>query len=129
LNKEFCCWNTKEEDCDWVSWKSYSYAFSFIFYLLSSTIFAASSTFLVTSYAPYAVGSGIPEIKTILSGFVIKGFLGSWTLITKCIGVVLSVGSGLSVGKEGPLVHIACCIANIVSRFVDKYNLNESNIR
>jgi chloride channel 3/4/5 len=88
-----------------------------------------SSTLLVITYAPYAAGSGIPEIKTILGGFVIKGFFGGWTLITKCIGVVLSVGSGLSVGKEGPLVHIACCVANIVSSFVDKYNLNESNIR
>ena len=28
----------------------------------------------------YAAGSGIPEIKTLLSGFVIRGYLGGWTL-------------------------------------------------
>lgn len=28
----------------------------------------------------FAAGSGIPEIKTLLSGFVIRGYLGGWTL-------------------------------------------------
>jgi hypothetical protein len=47
-----------------------------------------------------AGGSGIPEIKTILSGFVIHGYLGGWTLLTKTVGLTLSVASGLSLGKE-----------------------------
>ena len=47
----------------------------------------------------YAAGSGIPEIKTILSGFVIHGYLGGWTLFTKSLGLALSVGSGLSLGE------------------------------
>lgn len=29
------------------------------------------------------------------------------------------------VGKEGPFVHIASCIGNIVSRFFSKYETNE----
>lgn len=36
----------------------------------------------------YSAGSGIPEVKVILSGFVIKGFLGIKTLIVKSIGMV-----------------------------------------
>ena len=28
-------------------------------------------------------------------------------------------------GKEGPMVHIASCIGNIVSRFISKYENNE----
>lgn len=28
-------------------------------------------------------------------------------------------------GKQGPLVHIACCVANIVCRIFDKYNRND----
>jgi chloride channel 3/4/5 len=35
------------------------------------------------------------------------------------------VASGLSLGKEGPFVHIASCIGNIISRFVSKYENNE----
>lgn len=77
----------------------------------------------------YAAGSGIPEIKTILSGFVIRGYLGSWTLGVKSVGLALSVASGLSLGKEGPFVHIASCVGNIVSRFFRKYDRNEAKRR
>jgi chloride channel 3/4/5 len=37
----------------------------------------------------HAAGSGIPELKTILSGFVIRGFLGGKTLIIKSIALVI----------------------------------------
>ena len=57
---------------------------------------------------------GIPEIKTILSGFIIRGYLGKWTLIIKVVGLILSVSSGLSLGKEGPMVHIASCLGKSV---------------
>ncbi|KAF9227313.1 hypothetical protein BS17DRAFT_800360 [Gyrodon lividus] len=77
----------------------------------------------------YAAGSGIPEIKTILSGFVIHGYLGARTLFTKSFGLALSVGSGLSLGKEGPFVHIASCVGNIVSRCNRKYENNEAKRR
>ena len=52
----------------------------------------------------FAAGSGIPEVKTVLSGFVIHGYLGGWTLFTKAVGLTLSVASGLNLGKEGPMV-------------------------
>ncbi|GAA5977293.1 hypothetical protein JCM5350_002419 [Sporobolomyces pararoseus] len=77
----------------------------------------------------FAAGSGIPEIKTILSGFVIRGYLGSWTLAVKSIGLFLAVASGLSLGKEGPFVHIASCVGNILSRFFPKYDRNEAKRR
>ncbi|KAG8904478.1 hypothetical protein FRB99_001690 [Tulasnella sp. 403] len=77
----------------------------------------------------FASGSGIPEIKTILSGFVIHGYLGSLTLFTKSVGLALSVASGLSLGKEGPFVHIASCVGNIVSRYFRKYENNEGKRR
>ncbi|KAI9429593.1 voltage gated chloride channel-domain-containing protein [Lactarius indigo] len=33
--------------------------------------------------------------------------LSSWTLLIKALGLALSVSSGLSLGKEGPLVHVS----------------------
>ena len=36
-----------------------------------------------------ATGSGVPEVKTILSGFVIRRFLGTYTLIAKTVALVL----------------------------------------
>jgi chloride channel 3/4/5 len=61
----------------------------------------------------------------IRQGFVIHGYLGGRTLFTKAVGLAFSVASGLSLGKEGPLVHIASCIGNIVSRLSRKYESNE----
>lgn len=77
----------------------------------------------------FAAGSGIPEVKTILSGFVIRGFLGIQTLWVKVVGLTLSVASGLSLGRQGPLVHIACCIGNVMCRIARKYNKNEGKKR
>jgi len=50
------------------------------------------------------------QIKTILSGFIIRGYLGKWTLLIKSVGIMMCVSAGLSLGKEGPMVHIASCI-------------------
>jgi len=77
----------------------------------------------------YAAGSGIPEVKTILSGFVIRGFLGIKTLITKVFGLIFSISAGLIIGTQGPLVHICSCIGNIVSRCFKKYKYNEAKKR
>jgi chloride channel 3/4/5 len=76
-----------------------------------------------------AAGSGVAEVKVILSGFVLHGYLGIKTLFWKTIGLILSVASGLSVGKEGPYVHVATCIGNIACRMFDKYRLNDGKRR
>ena len=44
-------------------------------------------------------------------------------------GLMLAVASGLSLGKEGPLVHVACCLGNILSYFFPKYRKNEAKKR
>lgn len=76
-----------------------------------------------------AAGSGVAEVKVILSGFVLHGYLGLKTLLIKTAGLILSVASGLSLGKEGPYVHIATCIGNIACRLFSKYNLNDGKRR
>ena len=93
------------------------------------TIFALTSASLVKSFAPYAAGSGISEIKCIIAGFVMKGFLGFWTLLIKSISLPLAIASGLSVGKEGPSVHYAVCTGNVISKFFEKYKRNAAKTR
>lgn len=88
-----------------------------------------TSAGLVRSFAPYAAGSGISEIKCIIAGFVMKGFLGFWTLVIKSICLPLAIASGLSVGKEGPSVHYAVCTGNVISRLFEKYKRNASKTR
>ncbi|XP_037905332.1 H(+)/Cl(-) exchange transporter 5 isoform X2 [Hermetia illucens] len=144
FNREQCCWSSKETtfevgNCSqWRTWPEIfgqsrfgagSYILSYLFYILWAVLFAALSALLVRMFAPYACGSGIPEIKTILSGFIIRGYLGKWTLIIKSIGLMLSVSAGLCLGKEGPMVHIASCIGNILSYLFPKYGRNEAKKR
>lgn len=106
-----------------------SYILQYVAYVVCAGAFAAAAAILVKTFAPYACGSGIPEIKTILSGFVIRGYLGKWTLLVKSVTMVLAVAAGLSLGKEGPLVHVACCCGNVISRFFPKYGKNEAKKR
>ena len=54
-----------------------------------------------------AEGSGIPEMKSILAGVNIYRYLSFRTTISKIVGLTAALGGGLSVGKEGPFVHLA----------------------
>lgn len=76
-----------------------------------------------------AAGSGVAEIKVIISGFVLHGYLGFKTLVVKTLALILSIASGLSVGKEGPYVHISTAIGNIACRLFPKYHLNDGKRR
>uniref|UniRef100_A0AAQ5X888 Chloride channel protein n=1 Tax=Amphiprion ocellaris TaxID=80972 RepID=A0AAQ5X888_AMPOC len=66
--------------------------------------------------APQAIGSGIPELKTILRGVVLKEYLTLKAFVAKVIGLTAALGSGMPVGKEGPFVHIAsiCAAESVV---------------
>ena len=94
-----------------------------------STLYAFSCAMLILHFSTYASGSGVSEVKTILGGFIIKDFLSFKTLVIKCIGLVLVCGSGLAVGKEGPMIHVAVCIANTTSFIFSRFAKNEARKR
>lgn len=76
-----------------------------------------------------AAGSGIPEIKTILSGFVIPNFLDLKVLLVKGFGAIFAVATGMCLGKEGPFVHISTCVGYLVARHFPKYRDNGRKMR
>lgn len=39
----------------------------------------------------------------------------------------MSVASNLSLGKEGPSVHMACCVGNVISRCFKKFRTSKGN--
>lgn len=90
-----------------------SYVAGFLVYILFNLLLVFSSVYIVTQFAPAAAGSGIPEIKGYLNGVDTHGILLFRTLIGKIFGSIGSVGGGLALGKEGPLVHTGACIASL----------------
>uniref|UniRef100_A0A8C7UH70 Chloride channel, voltage-sensitive 1a n=1 Tax=Oncorhynchus mykiss TaxID=8022 RepID=A0A8C7UH70_ONCMY len=86
---------------------------AWVSYPMVLIMFASSFCHLV---APQAIGSGIPELKTILRGVVLKEYLTLKAFIAKVIGLTAGLGSGMPVGKEGPFVHIASICAAVLSK-------------
>jgi chloride channel 3/4/5 len=139
LNKAFCCWGHDDLDScqDWVPWRSAlkipsiagGYVVEYTFFLIYAVLFATCAALLTKRFSVHATHSGIPEIKTVLGGFVIRRFMGGWTLAIKTVGLCLAVSSGLWLGKEGPLVHVACCCANLIMKPFDSLSGNEARKR
>ncbi|XP_014802990.1 PREDICTED: chloride channel protein 1 [Calidris pugnax] len=87
-------------------------------YPLVLILFAAIFCHLVS---PQAVGSGIPEVKTIMRGVVLKEYLTLKAFVAKVVGLTAGLGSGMPVGKEGPFVHIASICAAVLSKFMSVF--------
>lgn len=50
-------------------------------------------------------------MRAIMSGVQLPGMLSKKTLLSKILGMICMLSSGMSLGKEGPFVHISGCIA------------------
>eukprot|EP00435_Cladocopium_sp_Y103_P063517 s467_g25.t1 len=102
----------------WVYWGEGLTAFAFN--VGFGTFWACLAGLLVYLFAPAAAGSGIPEVSEttdLRNGFVMADVVSLRTLLIKIPGLMLSVAAGMSLGKEGPLVHVAVCWAQQLSRF------------
>ena len=71
---------------------------------------------LLCMLEPNAAGSGIPQIKAYLNGVNLHKLVRIRTLFAKVLGMVFSVGSGLPIGKEGPMIHAGSIVGAAVSQ-------------
>ncbi|MGH0136191.1 UNVERIFIED_CONTAM: hypothetical protein FKN15_059854 [Acipenser sinensis] len=92
---------------------------AWVTYPMVLIVFASLFCHLV---APQAVGSGIPELKTILRGVVLKEYLTLRAFVAKVVGLTAGLGSGMPVGKEGPFVHIASICAAVLSKVMSIFS-------
>lgn len=89
---------------------------SYLTWMGSSVVLSFLSAACVQYIGPSAAGSGIPQMKCVLAGVQIHDYLSLRTLCAKISSLVLALAGGLSIGKEGPYVHIASCIAHLLCR-------------
>jgi len=83
---------------------------------------------VVARFAPAAAGSGIPELRAILAGIWIDGYLSRRVIVTKIIGTIFALASGLPIGIEGPIIHISSGIASQLARLAPFRHLDRKLI-
>lgn len=96
--------------------------FQFIGWSSMPILLVTISSLFVHVCSPTAVGSGIPEMKTILRGVVLNEYLTFRTLVGKLVGLTFTLGSGLPLGKEGPFVHIASIVATLLGKLTASFH-------
>jgi chloride channel protein, CIC family len=72
--------------------------------------------FLVERLAPEASGSGIPHVKASLANVPVRL---SWRVaVVKLLSATLALGSGITLGRQGPTVQVGAALAGGMSRLV-----------
>lgn len=71
-------------------------------------------TWLVTTFAPEAKGSGIPAVMGAIH--YQNGLIRPMVALIKFFSAALSIGSGGSVGREGPIVQISAALGSLLGR-------------
>jgi CIC family chloride channel protein len=74
------------------------------------------SGWLIERFAPEASGSGIPQVKAALAQFPVR--LNGQVALVKLLSGILALGSGLSLGRQGPTVQIGAALAAQMSYWV-----------
>lgn len=94
--------------------RSYLASENIVVLFLVSSAFTSTATAVVYFISPFASGSGLPEMKVAISGVTLPQYLSRSCLVAKILGLVFAYSGGLSIGKEGPFIQIACCFTNVM---------------
>lgn len=81
---------------------------------------------LVFKFAPETQGSGIPFVKMVLqkSGAAIR----VRTVFVKFFAGVFSIGTGMSLGREGPSVQLGAGMGALVGKLFNLKNINKDTL-
>ncbi len=80
--------------------------------ILVPVIGALGVTWLVEKFAPEARGHGVPEVMDAV--YYKGGAIRPVVVVIKSLASALSIGTGGSVGREGPIVQIGSAVASSV---------------
>ena len=86
------------------------------FVILVPVVGAFGVAFLVKNFAPEAKGHGVPEV--IDAVFNRKGVIRPVVSVVKALASALSIGSGGSIGREGPIIQIGSSFGSTMGQLL-----------
>jgi chloride channel protein, CIC family len=84
--------------------------------ILVPVLGAVGVTFLVTNFAPEAKGHGVPEVMDAI--YYKSGVIRPVVALVKSLASALAIGSGSSVGREGPIIQIGSALGSTLGQIV-----------
>ncbi len=86
------------------------------FVILVPVLGAVGVAFLVSNFAPEAKGHGVPEVMDAI--YYHKGVVRPVVALIKSLASALSIGSGGSVGREGPIIQIGSSFGSTLGQLL-----------
>jgi CIC family chloride channel protein len=77
---------------------------------------AVGVTFLVTNFAPEAKGHGVPEVMDAI--YYKGGVIRPVVALVKSLASAIAIGSGSSVGREGPIAQIGSALGSTLGQII-----------
>lgn len=84
--------------------------------ILVPVIGSVMVTFLVKNFAPEARGHGVPEVMEAI--YYKKGLIRPIVALIKSVASSVSIGTGGSVGREGPIIQIGASFGSTLGQIV-----------
>ena len=86
------------------------------FVILAPVLGGVIVTFLVSNFAPEAKGHGVPEVMDAI--YYKEGAIRPIVALVKSLASAFAIGSGSSVGREGPIIQIGSAIGSTLGQIV-----------
>ncbi|MBZ9672799.1 chloride channel protein [Mesorhizobium sp. ES1-3] len=86
------------------------------FIILAPVIGAVLVTFLVSNFAPEAKGHGVPEVMDAI--YYREGKIRPIVALVKSLASAIAIGSGSSVGREGPIIQIGSALGSTLGQII-----------
>ncbi|MCU0857745.1 MAG: H(+)/Cl(-) exchange transporter ClcA [Pontiellaceae bacterium] len=99
-----------------IAWAHGRPAWGWLFPVLFTLTGAGAAAWLMRRFSPEAGGSGIPHLEAVLQRF--RKLEWKRVLPVKFFGGILAIGSGLTLGREGPTVQMGGAVGDAVSRLL-----------
>ncbi|WP_197513142.1 chloride channel protein [Acidihalobacter aeolianus] len=84
--------------------------------ILVPVVGALGVAFLIQRFAPEARGNGVPDV--IEANFFHQGRIRPRVAVVRPLASALSLGSGASIGREGPIIQIGAAFASVLGQWL-----------